>query len=125
MLGDLSENFDSVEFVCPCCGRADMDLGFITRFLQPLRHEYGKPIKIVPGGGFRCVSYDGKNGTHTEGRAVDVGCPQEDYPWLIEAAFYYGATGVGVKSRMGQFQLHLDTGESKPGRPRPWIWTYI
>lgn len=124
-MGDLSENFSSHEFVCPCCGLSHMDLGFITRFLQPLRTEYNRPISPVRGGGFRCVVYDGKHGAHTEGRAIDLDAPPEDYPWLLEAAFYYGATGVGIKNRMGQFQLHLDTADNITGvRPRPWVWTY-
>lgn len=122
-MGDLSENFSSQEFGCPCCGRSDMDPGFIAR-LQALRTEYGKPIRPVFGGGFRCTVYDGKNGAHSEGRAVDPACPREDYPWLIEAAWYYGFTGIGVKNRAGEFQLHLDDADPGPGRPRPWIWTY-
>ena len=123
-MGDLSENFSSDEFVCPCCGRSDMDADFIHQFLQPLRTEYGKPISPVHGGGFRCEVYDGKRGAHSEGRAIDADCPREDYPWLLEAAFYYGVQGVGVKNRMGEFQLHLDTAGPGPGRPRPWVWTY-
>lgn len=124
-MGDLSENFSASEFTCPCCGVSSMDRNFISEFLQPLRSEYGKPISAVFGGGYRCPEYDGKLGTHTEGCAIDVDCPPEDYPWLVEAALYYGATGIGIKNRMGKFQLHLDRGKAKPGRPRPWIWTYI
>lgn len=123
-MGDLSENFSAVEFACPCCGQSKMDHDFIHRFLQPLRSEYGKPISIVFGGGYRCGVYDRSDGAHPLGMAADPDVPREDFPWLIEAAWYYGMTGLGVKNKGGRFQMHWDTAPPGPGRPRPWVWTY-
>ena len=122
-MGDLSENFDSREFICPCCGQSKMQHDFIAR-LQALRTEWGRPIRPVTGGGYRCVIYDGKQGTHTEGRAIDPDVSRVDYHSFLEHAFYYGFTGIGIKNKGGRFQMHLDDSPAKEGRPRPFVWTY-
>jgi hypothetical protein len=100
-----------------------MDLAFMV-LLQSIRTEWGRPIRPVKGGGYRCLLRDGKAGVHTEGRAVDVDVGREDYHSFMEHALYYGFTGIGIKNHGGRFQLHIDNAESQPGRPRPWVWTY-
>lgn len=119
----LTKNFHSSEFVCPCCGQAKMDEHMMT-LLQQLRDAYGKPISIIEGGGYRCEHRDGKKGAHTEGKAVDVGIPREDYYSFMFKAMVHGFTGIGVKNKGGRHQLHIDTAEETANRPRPWVWTY-
>ena len=122
-MGDLTDDFDRSEFACPCCGGSEMNPLTIHR-LQELRTAYGKPMGIVRGGGYRCEAYDGKRGTHTEGKAVDPAVPRADLYRVMRLAFHLGFTGIGVKQKGGRWQLHLDDAPAKEGRPRPWIWTY-
>jgi len=117
----LTKNFTTEEFACPCCGQCNMDPEFMGR-LQAVRTEYGKRMSVISG--YRCEIQDGKKGAHTEGKAVDPGVPREDYHTVMRLAFAHGFTGIGVKQKDGRHQLHLDTADAAPGRPRPWVWTY-
>jgi len=120
----LSDHFTVAEFACPCCGQCRMDPAFIQR-LEALRREWGRPITPVKGGGYRCPEYDGKRGTHTEGRAIDPAIAREDMYPFIELAFRHGFAGIGVKQHAGRWQLHIDDAPARlPERPRPWFWTY-
>lgn len=80
----LSEHFDSAEFLCPCgCRRAEMDPRLIAA-LETLRAKIGRPIMItrrrgtsIPVGGFRCTWGNAEAGgakasQHLLGRAADV-----------------------------------------------------
>lgn len=127
-MGDLSKNFWSREFECPCCGQSHMNPDFINK-LQKLRDLLGMPVGIVEGGGFRCDAYDPTKSAHKEGRAADLDLNYADYYAALQAAFEVGMTGIGVKNKGRgkdkRFQLHLDDAEAIPGRrPRPWVWTY-
>lgn len=124
-MGDLSKNFSSQEFVCPCCGQAKMDSDFIQK-LQRVRDELGIPFKPVAGGGYRCPSYNGSStGAHVEGKAIDPDLTKDHYYNFMRLCMKHGFTGFGVKNKGGKFQMHADTAEEIPGiRPRPWIWTY-
>jgi hypothetical protein len=122
-MGDLSRDFSRDEFACPCCGESKMDPEFVDR-LQSLRDKYGKPFSPVKGGGYRCEEYDGKRGTHTLGVAIDPAIPRGDMYEFLLLAFNCGFTGIGAKQKGGRWQIHLDTAEAAPGRPRPWFWTY-
>ena len=123
-MGDLTKNFSADEFLCPCCGESCMHPSFMAR-LQNLRSEYGKPLGIVEGGGFRCAEYDKSKGAHPEGRAADLTYPREDHFLLLSLALKLGFTGIGDKNRDGKFQLHVDDAQAIQGvRPRPWKWTY-
>lgn len=121
----LTEHFDSSEFACPCCGQSKMQ-DHTMRRLEILRQLYGKPMRIVEGGGYRCSNFDqNEHSAHREGRAADPAIPREDLYRLIELAQRVQFTGIGVKNRNGRFQLHLDDAPNIPGiRPRPWVWTY-
>lgn len=121
----LTENFDSEEFACPCCGKSEMEPDFMIK-LQALRDMYLKPIKVVKGGGYRCKDYPSSYySAHKEGRAVDPGIPQEDLFDVVCYALDCGFTGIGIKNSNGRWQLHLDDAEMIPSiRPRPWLWTY-
>jgi len=124
-MGDLTKNFSTHEFACPCCGQAFMDKGFMFR-LQRLREEYGKSFSPVKGGGYRCVNYaKSKCTAHREGKAIDPDIPKEDYFIFIKLAMKHGFTGIGVKNKKGHYQLHIDDAlEIKGIRPRPYFWSY-
>jgi uncharacterized protein YcbK (DUF882 family) len=123
-MNDLTKNFDSSEFKCPCCGDTRMRQSTMDR-LQRVRDKYGKPIAIVSGGGFRCASYDDSKSAHKEGMAADLDVPRGSLFRLIRYAMEEGFTGIGVKNHDGRWQLHLDDAPEIPGvRPREWFWTY-
>jgi len=124
-MGDLTEHFDSSEMKCPCCGKADMNLGSVRR-LERVRVKSGVPMPIVVGGGYRCYVYGGSmTSAHNEGKGFDLGIAAEDYHAVMKAAFAEGFTGIGVKNKGGKFQLHLDDAEELRGvRPRPCVWSY-
>lgn len=123
-MGDLTNNFSSSEFACPCCGKSEMDPQFMDR-LQALRSEYGDTILIAKGGGFRCENYDTSNSAHKEGKAADLLYPRRNHYRLLQLAFKHGFTGIGDKNKNGYFQLHVDTADDIPNvRPRPLKWTY-
>lgn len=119
-------NFSEGEFRCACCGRADMKPEFMQA-LQDMRHSAGFPFRV--NSGFRCPDYNekisttGRNGPHTTGQAVDIGCSGFQAYEIQRLAHLYGMTGIGVSQRgphMGRF-LHLDNLEISP---RPNIWSY-
>jgi zinc D-Ala-D-Ala carboxypeptidase len=124
-MGDLSANFSSSEFSCPCCGQSNMDSDFIEK-LQKLRDVLGVSIGIVEGGGFRCSNYlKGAKSAHGEGKAADLNVSRAYYYDIVGMAKELGFTGIGIKNKDGRFQIHLDSAGEIPGvRPRPWIWTY-
>ena len=122
--GHKYDNFEPEEFHCPCCGVEKMAHSTMSK-LEDLRHDYGKRISIMEGGGWRCGNYDNSNSAHKEGRAVDPSYPREDHFILLKLAFYYGFTGIGDKYNDGEYQQHWDDAGVIHGvRPRPRKWTY-
>jgi hypothetical protein len=118
-------NFSPREFFCPCCGVEKMNKTTLLR-IQRLRTDYGNPIGVIKGGGYRCEKYE-RSGTsaHREGRAVDTAHPRADHFLLVDLAFKHGFRGIGDKNISGVYQLHIDDAEDIPVvRPRPWKWTY-
>lgn len=70
----LSKNFDSSEFVCPCCGELTISTILIDK-LQQLRDLINKPIIISSG--YRCKRQNKKVGgyshsPHLKGEASDI-----------------------------------------------------
>ena len=123
-MGDLTKNFSSKEFACPCCGESKMNKAFMEK-LQLFREVMDVPMKIAEGGGYRCKEYSKTKSAHGEGRAADPMFSNTLYHKAISVATNLGFTGIGIKNKGGKFQLHLDNAEEIPGkRPRPWIWTY-
>lgn len=123
--GITLEHFKPDEFACPCCGHEKMHKDTLSK-IEGLRVRYGKPIKIIEGGGYRCAAYSSsQHSAHRDGRAFDLGVPNTDYHKIISIATILGFAGIGVKNKGGQYQLHLDDAVNIPGiRPRPWVWTY-
>ena len=116
----LSENFRSKEFECPCCGRVDIDMGFIHK-LQRTRFLVDLPFRI--NSGFRCEEWNLKvggsnNSAHLRGYAADVACYNDQVRWyIVERAIEVGFKRIGI----GASFIHLDC---DPSLPTPRIWVY-
>jgi len=73
----LSENFDSGEFKCHCCGKLP-EHGMnpkLIELLQAIREKIGKSISITSG--YRCESHNkdcggAKHSQHVLGNAADI-----------------------------------------------------
>ena len=116
----LSRNFTSTEFECPCCGRSEMDAGFIKR-LQKARSKARMPFRI--NSGFRCVKHNATVGgvptsSHLRGLAADISCRDSSKRYkIIEALMWAGLTRIGVADTF----IHVDSDTVKRS---PTMWTY-
>lgn len=119
MIWDEIQHFTREEFVCPCCGRADMELQFLKR-LDFLRETLGHPIIVTSG--YRCPDYNdevsstGRDGPHTTGKAADLAL---SYTQAREALSLVSDTfeGIGLNQKgEGRF-IHVDSLSSR-------LWTY-
>ena len=73
-MSKLSENFDSNEFKCKCCGEVHINPKLIE-LLQAIRDKIGKSITIMSG--YRCEKHNQKVGgakhsQHVLGNAADI-----------------------------------------------------
>jgi zinc D-Ala-D-Ala carboxypeptidase len=114
----LSQNFNSKELRCRCCGVALVDHHLIYK-LQHARDLYGKPMRITSG--YRCKKHNRAvggvpNSYHTQGKAADVSCPAEDWDDMVAAFKEAGFERMGFYR--GQGFIHVDVGES----PSPAHW---
>jgi len=98
------------------------------RRLQALRYALGKPVLITSG--YRSSEHTvekkkSQPGTHTYGRAVDVGCSGEQAYELLAAALATGWTGVGIAQRGAARFVHLDdVVKDEHIFYRPAVWSY-
>jgi hypothetical protein len=122
IMGNLTKNFSSSEFECPCgCGESKMNSKFMTR-LQTFRTVMDMPVSIVKGGGYLCKDYaTSKLELHTTGRVAMPKIKSSQLFKAVNVAMSIGFTGIGIKNKNGSIQLHLDDAE---GVDRPSIWTY-
>lgn len=126
-LGDLSTNFSSWEFRCPCkkCRRKRVKVSELLLFkLEMLRMELGsKPINIISGN--RCASYnESVNGFPLSphipapiGKAADVRVKGVSPINVGLSAEKIGGMRIGI-ARWG---THLDVRPPSPSR----FWAYI
>jgi len=120
-MGDLTKNFDRVEFACPCgCGFDEIDLGLVDT-LQRIRDVLGVPLRI--NSGCRCLAHNQAVGgvpdsAHRRGRAADVSCWDAETRFrLMKAALGFDFLRIGV----AKTYMHLD---NDPFLPEPRIWVY-
>ena len=101
------------------------------RTLELLRVSLGVPMQITSA--YRCPKHnaavgEGKFvGAHTMGLAVDVAVSGQDAFKLVELAFEFGWTGIGLKQHgpMTGRYIHLDmVPVGNVDVPRPRLWTY-
>ena len=74
-MGNLSPNFDSWEFECPCCKRVVTKQKLIDK-LEAIREKIGN-LPIYISSGYRCKKYNASIGgypssPHITGEAVDI-----------------------------------------------------
>ena len=113
---------------CSCCGKSDMDEGFM-KMLQSIRDEMQRPLKITSG--FRCqsrnalISTTGRNGPHTKAKACDILISGADAMRLFAIAQRHGISGIGLsqKGPHNKRFCHIDSLTPEEG-PRPTVWTY-
>ncbi|RLF87747.1 peptidase M15 [Thermococci archaeon] len=116
----LIKHFSEDEFKCPCCGRCDMNPGFVF-MLDTLREILGTPLVITSG--FRCAKHNreigGKeNSAHLKGLAADILCVNSAHRYeLIKHALALGFRRIGI----GKDFIHLDYDKEKP---QGVIWVY-
>lgn len=102
-MSKLSENFDSSEFKCKCCGglpKNGMNPNLIE-LLQELRNKLGKSISITSG--YRCEYHNrkvkgAKNSQHVLGNAADIrvaGMSAHEVHDYIASHFNQRAKGLG------------------------------
>lgn len=101
----LSENFDSSEFVCKCCGKLPPN-GMnpkLIELLQEIREKLGKSITVTPKGGYRCenqnkLSGGVKKSQHLLGNAADIkvaGMEASDFQHWLVIHFNAQCKGIG------------------------------
>lgn len=116
-MGDLSEHFDSSEFLCHHCGelpKGGISLKLVQR-LEALREALGgRPVVIASG--YRCPEYNAqlraqgvaaaRRSQHLYGRAADIRVPGVSPAAVADAA----ERGFGFVSGIGRYGsfTHVD-----------------
>ena len=119
-MGNLTTNFSSYEFACPCCGYEGIDPQIVL-FCQGVRDEVGHPVKITSG--CRCFQHNldvgGSAGSdHLIGKGVDISCTTSKLRYaIVRAAMRVGVTRLGV----GKNIVHIGINEVNP---QEVIWVY-
>lgn len=111
LMGDLSKNFSSSEFWCPCgkCERLVPKRTLID-LLQRMRFSYGKTMVVTSG--VRCREHNATVGGAPDSRhlpehrdGADIACPDGDTRYdLVRLALREGATFVKLYPR----HIHVD-----------------
>jgi len=121
-------NFTFSEAKCSHTGDCDVDPNFMDS-VQALRDLYGKPMKVTSL--YRSPSHPVEEkkefpGTHTMGKAIDIGVGRGRAYRLLELALSEGFTGIGIKQHGSSRFLHLDM--VQPGEAhhitRENLWSY-
>lgn len=107
---EITKNFKTREFKCPCCNVIKYDKDLVDR-LQIIRNIMGIPITVTSG--YRCKSFNTKikgyeKSLHMEGIAVDIKVEKgrlKELDTLCKAVFY--KSGVGTYSN----HVHVDLGK--------------
>lgn len=107
----------------------EMDDEYMT-YLVALRRSTGVIMNLSSA--YRCpehnnkVSKTGLTGPHTTGRSTDSLVSGADALKILQRAYMFGMTGIGVKQK-GSYKkrfIHLDNLPNMQGQPRPHIWSY-
>ena len=71
------------------------------------------------------IAFGGKAGSHSTGKAVDIGLDRERAFILLKTAMDMGIfTGIGVNQKGNARFIHLDTCNASDGFNRPTVWSY-
>lgn len=121
--------FTMEELSCRCgCGLMKMDNEFMRKVVA-LRIRVGFVLPVTSAD--RCpvhnnnISSTGLTGPHTTHRSIDLGVRGKRANEVLKVVYEMGCfTGIGVNQKGAARFIHLDDLPEKPGRPRPWIWSY-
>lgn len=111
--------FKKKEFLCPCCGKANMDNEFLEE-LDAARHFAGVSFKLTSA--YRCMSHNKKvNGSetssHLKGLAVDIFCDNSaERVSIIDGLLQAGFTRIGIAHDF----IHVDGDPDKQDA----VWLY-
>lgn len=121
-MGDITKDFDRIEFQCPCgCGKNDISTDFVER-LQDIKDYLQKCERgckyIIVNSGCRCSRHSLEvggyaNDMHVMSRAADIHCIDDNdnfYPaeQVAAVAELFGFGGIGI---ITDFDIHLDDRE--------------
>jgi uncharacterized protein YcbK (DUF882 family) len=117
----ITKNFRSSEFSCPCCGAAAIHPELVYE-LQRLRNIVGAPIYVTSG--YRCVRHNAVVGGvpdsyHLQGLAADIWCEKFSPPQLMmiaEQVTGFNEGGIGEYPS----HIHVDVRENGPARWFGW-----
>jgi uncharacterized protein YcbK (DUF882 family) len=125
------ENFTEEELNCSCCGKANPDSdggewSYLMNVVQSMRSELDFPFPVTSG--YRCPNHPIEAGKVARGKpvgyhtkaAVDIGVNRLQAIQLLNLAFSFGFTGIGINQKGDDEDrfIHLDFRES------PTIWSY-
>lgn len=104
----ITKNFKTREFACPCCKKIKYDNELVDK-LQILRNLIGESIIITSG--YRCSSYNKKikgytKSNHLTGQAADIKVSKnklKELDRLAKLVFHKGGVGTYAK------HIHVDT----------------
>jgi uncharacterized protein YcbK (DUF882 family) len=118
-MGDLSKNFSTHEFECPCCGLFILNQMLID-YLQKLRYCIDAPIKV--NSGTRCAERNrllrGRDtSAHLTGEAADIECLSSRHRLEVLAA----ATALFGRIGIAKGFIHLDVSRTLPSGV---VWLY-
>lgn len=107
---EITQNFRTREFKCPCCGVIKYDKELVDK-LQIIRNIIGVPIQVTSG--YRCPTFNAKikgyeKSLHMQGIAVDMKVEYiklKELDKLAKHVFY--KNGVGTYSN----HTHVDMGK--------------
>ena len=125
-----SPYFSKEEMRCSHTGLDGMDARFME-MLTELRAAYAKPMRVTsayrhPTHPIEAKKPQGKGGSHTTGRAVDIAVERGNAFELLTLAMSMGFTGIGVNQKGGGRFIHVDN--IRPNEfdrfLRPTIWSY-
>ena len=116
----LTRNFTNDEFKCPCCGKEEMDRGFIAR-LQTAREIADTSFRI--NSGWRCQNHNdevggAKGSSHLTGHAADVQVTTSQKRFaVVDALREAGFERIGVARTF----VHVD---DDPDKSQRVMWLY-
>lgn len=116
----ITDNFDSREFACPCCGLDKVSTEMVE-LLQKARVAAGIPFKI--NSGVRCEKHNAEVGgvdssAHVGGYACDISCVDSKRRYIILSALKSaGFTRLGIAKTF----IHVD---NDPTKPKSVTWVY-
>lgn len=117
------------EMVCKHTGFLGYDARFMDS-LVTLREKCGFALPVSsyyrhPTHPIEASKANGRGGTHTTGKAIDLAVDRERAFIVLKTALDMGCfLGIGIQQKGKTRFIHLDTCTAQDGLTRPTIWSY-